>query len=455
MSAAHPNILLILSDDHSVPHVGCYGSTNVKTPNLDRFAGQAMRFNRAYTTSPQCAPSRTSIFAGRSPVSLGVTRFAQPARPDTVFFTDILRENGYFAGLIGRHHHLSGRLRHTPVEQEALEAAGLLYAESRFDVVDTFATRHDEGIRRTEEGLNAFLNAVPAEMPFFLYLGFNQPHTPWEASHPDFDPDPDALELPSHLPDLPEVRADYARFLRSVFDLDRGFGRVMDVLEQRGLDENTLVIFMGDNGEALFRGKGTLYNSGNNVPFLVRWPGVVQAGSVTDALVSGEDIAGTLLDAVGLEPAPRMTSQSFLPVLQGRSSTCREYAFVERGYHGGIKGVRLSCQLDFSRAVITADHIFIYNTTPEKTFAPVDLRGYPMWQATLKAREAGRLRPEHERIYFGERPVFELYDLKSDPDQFNNLADAPEHKPIGCELRDVLTQWMIREQDYLPLPDYK
>ncbi|MCA1808436.1 MAG: sulfatase [Lentisphaerae bacterium] len=454
MATTRPNILLVLSDDHSVPHVGCYGSPNVKTPNLDRFTLQGMRFNRAYTTSPQCAPSRASIFTGRSPVSLGVTRFAQPARPDTVFFTDIMRANGYFTGLIGRNHHLAGRTIHTPVEQEALEAAGLLYAESRFDVVNTFGTKLETGLDRVPQGLNAFLDAVPGETPFCLYLGFNQPHTKWSADHPDFQPDPAALKLPGHLPDLPEVRQDYAQFLKDIFDLDRGFGRVMDILDQRGLADNTIVLFMGDNGEALIRGKGTLYNSGNNVPLLIRWPGVVEANAVTDALVSGEDLAPTLLDVVGLEPEPRTTGVSFLPLLQGKPFEPRKYAFVERGYHGRIGPIDLSCNMDFSRGVVSDRYFFIYNTTREKPFAPVDVKGLPMWEATVKAHENGTLSSEHERIYFGPRPMFELYDLHTDPDQFNNLADDPAHNAAGIELRDVLTQWMIREQDYLPLPNY-
>lgn len=454
MSNNRPNIILLLSDDHSVPHLGCYGAADLPTPNLDRLAAQGMRFNRAYTTSPQCAPSRTSIFSGRSPVSLGVTRFGQPARPDTVFFTDILRENGYFTGLIGRHHHLSGRLRHTPVEQEALAAAGLLYAEGRFDVVNTFSTRHDQGIARAEDGLKAFLAQIPEASPFFLYLGFNQPHVPWEEEPPGFQPDPAMVELPAYLPDLPEVRRNYAQFLKSIHNLDRAIGRVMAVLDGRGLADNTIVLFMGDNGEALLRGKGTLYNSGNNVPFLVRWPGVVRPGMVTDALVSGEDLAATFLEAVGLPKAPRMTSVSFLPVLEGRVPTVRKQVFVERGYHGGIGSIQPSSRLDFSRAVITDRHIFIYNTTPEKPFGPVDHVDEPMWREVQAAYAAGTLKSEHERIYFGPRPVFELYDLQQDPAQFRNLADDPGHRATGCEMRDALIRWMIGEQDYLPLPDY-
>ena len=123
-----PNILLILSDDHSVPHVGCYGGENIKrfdiTPNLDRFAAQGMRFDRAYTAAPQCAPSRISIFAGRSPVGLGVTRFAQPPRGEVRFFTDVLRENGYWVGLDGRHQHLDGRAREAAHIDEVLRVEG-------------------------------------------------------------------------------------------------------------------------------------------------------------------------------------------------------------------------------------------------------------------------------------------------------------------------------------------
>ena len=112
---SQPNVLLILSDDHSVPHISCYEDVNTTkfhiTPNLQKFAEQGMRFDRAYTTAPQCAPSRISIFACRSPVGLGVTRFAQPAREDVPFFTDVLRAGGYWVGLDGRHHHLDGRIR--------------------------------------------------------------------------------------------------------------------------------------------------------------------------------------------------------------------------------------------------------------------------------------------------------------------------------------------------------
>ena len=130
---SRPNVLLILSDDHSVPHVSCYDDPNTTkfdiTPNLQKFAEQGMRFDRAYTTAPQCAPSRISIFACRSPIGLGVTRFAQPARADVPFFTDVLRAGGYWVGLDGRHHHLDGRIREAGTYRHG--PPGCRHAESR------------------------------------------------------------------------------------------------------------------------------------------------------------------------------------------------------------------------------------------------------------------------------------------------------------------------------------
>lgn len=208
------NILLILSDDHSVPHVGCYdGGVNCRrfnlTPHLDTLAGEGMRFDRAYTAAPQCSPSRISIFAGRSPVALGVTRFAQPAPPDVRFFTDVLRENGYWVGLDGRHQHLDGKGRDAEHIQQALIDAGLRNLESRFDHFARASGTKGESLSRVGEKIDAVLDEVPAEKPFFLYFGFNQAHRRFGEDHDGIDPA--QLKLPPDWPDLPEVRIDYAQ----------------------------------------------------------------------------------------------------------------------------------------------------------------------------------------------------------------------------------------------------
>jgi arylsulfatase A-like enzyme len=454
-AADKPNVLLILSDDHSVPHLGCYGNKDCKrlnlTPNLDALAAEGMRFNRAYTSAPQCAPSRTSIFAGRSPVGIGVTRFAQPAHPSTPFFTDVLRENGYWAGLDGRHQHLDGRNRDAEHIQATLEALRMRSLEKRFDHFVRSAGTKGTDLAKVPARVAAALDEIPAGKPFFLYFGFNQTHRAFGDDHENIDPG--KLELPPDWPDLPEVRLDYAQFLDELRDLDIGVGSLLRLLRERGLERNTIVIFMGDNGEALFRGKGTLHDRGTHVPLLIRWPGVVRPGSTCDALVSGIDMAGTILQAAGLEPAPGMTSMSFLPALRGEAFSGREHVFAERGWHAGP--VTRTDGLDLSRSVTTKGYRYIYNALPGRSYTPVDMPEHEAWLAVQAAHRDGKLSPLHQRLYFqNPRPVFELYDLEKDPYELENLAGREGTEAIERSLREALDKWMIREGDYLPLPTH-
>lgn len=449
------NVLLILSDDHSLPHLGCYGNENIErfniTPNLNAFAKESMLFTKAYTTAPQCAPSRASIFTGRSPVSISSTRFAQPVRPDVTFFTDIMRQNGYWIGIDGRHHHLDGRMKEAPHILAALKNAGMKNFDQRFDRFKISKTKA-EYLSKVAEDMGAALDQVPDDKPFFLYFGFNQPHRKFGKEHKGIDPE--KLVIPADWPDLPEVRIDYARYLSEVRDLDTGFGTIEKILVERGLKENTIVIFMGDNGEALLRGKGTLYARGLNVPLLVRWPGKIAAGSTSHALISGEDIAPTILDAIGLKPDKDMTGISFLPALQGKEYTQRTMCYGERGWHHGpltrVDG------FDLSRSITTKRYNFIYNAIPDRTFAPVGMtKSNIAWDAIKEAYNNGTLSELHKLLYFTEnRPVFELYDLVNDPLETTNLAGSKSIQELETKLRQEMDKWMIRESDYLPLPSH-
>ncbi len=455
VAAQEPNVLLVLSDDHSVPHLGCYGSSNCKrfniTPNLDAFAAEGMRFNRAYTSAPQCAPSRISIFAGRSPVGLGVTRFAQPPRGDVRFFTDVLRENGYWAGLDGRHQHLDGRAIEAAHIDEVLKAEGMQSLQSRFDHFVRRAGTKGANLEKVPERVTAALDTVPRDKPFFLYFGFNQPHRGWGDDHEGIDPE--RLDLPADWPDLPEVRVDYARYLAELRDLDHGFGLIMKLLEQRGIADNTIVIFMGDNGEALLRGKGTLHDRGTHVPLLIRWPGKIQPGSTSDALVSGIDLSATILAAAGLEAPPEMDGVSFLPELLGEAFEGREHIFAERGWHWGP--ITRTDGLDLSRSVTTRRYRYIYNALSGRSYTPVDMPKKEAWLAVQAAHGNGKLSALHDRLYFqNPRPMFELYDLETDPLEINNQAGQPAHEQLEQQLRIELEKWMVREHDYLPLPTH-
>ena len=251
------------------------------------------------------------------------------------------------------------------------------------------------------------------------------------------------------------MRLDYARYLSDVRDMDTGVGLIMAELKRRRMDQNTLVIFMGDNGEALLRGKGTLATRGIHVPMIVRWPKEVKSGSVSDALVSGVDLAPTILAAAGIEKAEGMTGVSFLPALKGQDFDSRAFVVAERGWHFGP--LTRTDGLDFVRSVTSDRYHFVYNAIPERMYGPVDMtKGDNVaWEAVKKVHAAGGLSELHERLYFRTpRAIFELYDLDRDPYQLKNLSGDPSVAEVEKALRSHLDRWMVLESDYLPLPSH-
>jgi arylsulfatase A-like enzyme len=227
---------------------------------------------------------------------------------------------------------------------------------------------------------------------------------------------------------------------------------VLAELDKRGLAANTIVIFAGDNGASQFRGKGTLYEYGLRVPLMARWPGKVKAGVVSRDLISGEDLAPTLLEACGLKPLPEMTGRSFLKLLRGENHTGRQYVFAERGAHGSGLPTG-TAPFDLGRVVIGQRYKLIYNALWQLPYQPVDFNGDAFWKELQQMNKDGKLSPEMSRLYFSPtRPMFELFDLEADPSEFNNLIDSPEHATIARELKAALQEWMILERDFLPLP---
>lgn len=446
----HPNILFVLSDDHSYPFLSCYGDTNVRTPTIDRLAAEGMKFHRFFTAAPQCVPARAAFLSGRSPVAARITRFSSPLPRDVITFPELLREKaGYFTGVCGRTYHLDGSARGVgTVMGDLLRKHGLITFGERMDYVRTGSDT--EAIVQMKE----FLDRKPAEKPFCLWLNFSDPHHPWNAPA-SFRPDPASLKLPPHWPDLPGMREQLADYCAEVNRVDSSFKSVLDVLAARGFAENTIVVFAGDNGLALPHGKGSLYDPGSNVPLVIRWPGVVQPGTESRALLSNEDLAPTLLAAVGVEPDAKMTGHSFLGLLKGAAYTPNKYIFVERGPHGSapVSVNMRNSGYDLSRCVRTERYKFIYNCTPWIPYAPVDSGGGAAWREMTAANEQGKLDAGLRATYFtAPRPVYELYDLEADPSELKNLSGNPQLAKIENELRVALAEKMIVDFDYLPLP---
>jgi arylsulfatase A-like enzyme len=251
------------------------------------------------------------------------------------------------------------------------------------------------------------------------------------------------------------MREQLADYCAEVNRVDRTIAGVLAVLKRRGVLDNTLIVFCGDNGMALPHGKGSLYDPGSNVPFLVWWPGVVRAGGDTQELISGEDLAPTLLAAAGIAPGAKMSGVSFLPLLKGEAHEPRKYVFVERGPHGSapVTVNMTNAGYDLSRAVRSDRYKFIYNCTPWIRYSPVDSAGGPAWKEMQAANTAGTLPPGVTMTYFTTpRPVYELYDLQADPSELSNLSGQPEVTAVERELREALAEKMILDGDYLPLP---
>ena len=445
---ARPNIVFILSDDHSYPFLGCYGTNEMKTPNLDKFAGEGMKFHRMFVTCPQCVPSRASLMTGRSPVAARMTRFSSPLPRDEITFPELLRNDaGYFVGVLGRTYHLDGSGRGPEVSDKVFEEHHLRTFQDRFNYVDS------SNQEMVPARMKDFFDQRPKDQPYFLWVGFNDPHHPWNTGkHP---PDPATLKVPGFLPDLPGVRDDLSRYMGEIEHADGDFQTVLDIVKDRAGLENTLIIFMGDNGMAFPSGKGCLHDPGLNVPLLAWWPGVIKPGGDSRVLISGEDIAPTCLQAAGLPVPERMSGVSFLPLLKGETFQARHYVFGERGPHGGATFTEhtLASSVDYSRSVRSDRYKLIYNVTPNLPYAPVDSAGDPGWQGMIAAHQQSLLASEFETLYFtSPRPVYELYDLEADPSELHNLAGQKDTVAIQTGLREALQEKMILDFDYLPLP---
>ena len=448
-AAEKPNVLFLLSDDHSYPYLSCYGDANVRTPALDKLAGEGIKFRRFFTSAPQCVPSRAAYLSGRSPVAARITRFSSPLPRDVVTFPEVLKqEAGYYVGVVGRSYHLDGSGKGDEGLGSFLFEGGYKTFKDRFDVVQTGSDP------QAVEQAAAFLEARPKDKPFCLWVNFSDPHHVWNAPA-SYRPDPASLKLPAHVPDLPGVREQYADYCAEVNRVDETTGKVLALLDRLGLAKDTLVVFAGDNGQALPHGKGSLYDPGCNVPFVVRWPGVVAPGGDSSALLSGEDLGPTVLAAAGLKPAAGMTGVSFLPILKGEAAKTRDHVFMERGPHGSapVQVGMSNSGYDLSRAVRSGRYKAIYNCTPWVPYSPVDSAGGSAWKSIQELHGKGGLAAGLTSTYFTTpRPVYEFYDLEKDPAELNNLSGKPEVAEAERALRLEMAKKMIADFDYLPLP---
>lgn len=438
------NILVIVSDDHSAPFLSSYGYPDIKTPNIDALATDGLLFRNAFTTAPQCVLSRAALMTGRSTLDIRMTRFSAPLPADAISYPELLRKGGYYTGICGRNFHLNGN--------RAVKESADVYDEYH---LETFANRVDylrvNAVRDSIFGqYSNFVDRVPKGKPFFLQVGYSDPHRVFDAK--EFEPDPSKIILPPMWPDTKLVREDFAAYLGEIQRLDAEVGRVLDDLKRRGLDKNTLVVFIGDNGGALLRGKGTLYRTGLNVPLIMRYPGKIAPGKSTASIVSGEDLAPTILEVAGVVKPKEMTGVSLVPIFNNASFEPRQYVYAVRGAHGSGLPTNTAA-FDLGRTIFDKRYKLVYNAMWQLPYHPVDFASQPFWLELKQLHAEGKLDKQSDRLLFTDRrDMFELFDTQSDPNEIHNLAGQPELSDIEHRLKSKLQEWMIRNEDYLPLP---
>jgi len=432
----HPNVLFITLDDLSWDSVGAYGSgVPDVSPNIDRLASQGLRFQQAHVTVAVCQPARAAWMTGRYPQNSGVLGF-NPIDPGVPTLPETLRSHGYLTGILGKFKHVvPGRpqafdIRHGGAEMRDGRSAAL-YA--RFS--------------------SEFLaEAQRSGKPFFLMVNSHDPHRPFDSRVPAGQrrggypaPSriyaPEEVVVPGSLPDLPDVREDLARYYSSVRRADDIVGAVLQVLDDSGYAKSTLVVLQSDHGASFPFSKAGVWRSSTRVPYIVRWPGVVEPGAVdTEHLLGGVDFAPTILAAAGLPPLPGSEGRSFLPLLQGRSLDGFDRVYTQFD-------VTASGHAYPMRAVEDARYGYIWNgwADGETAFDSATQRSLTV-PALLRAAEhdpaiAARVR------HLEYRSREEFYDYQEDPDALSNRIHDPELASQVAALRAALLRHLTESRD--------
>jgi arylsulfatase A-like enzyme len=430
-----PNILFCIADDWG-RHASIYGDPVVQTPTFDRVAREGALFWQAYCASPSCTPSRASILTGRAVHQLeGGAHLWSTLPAKFAVYPDLLESAGYEVGCEGKGW-----------------GPGDFKAGGR--------TRNPAGPQIKWE---RFFERRDKTKPFCFWLGSSDPHRPYEeGSGVKAGLDPEKVIVPPYWPDTPQVRSDILDYYLEVQRFDTRVGAMLAQLEQAGELDNTLVVISSDNGMPFPRAKANLYDAGANVPLAVRWPAKAKGGQVFEnTFVVLTDLGPTFLEAAGQPIPPETTGRSLLPLLTGTESpAARDRVFLERERHAHVRRGNLSYPV---RAVRTRDFLYIRNLRPERWPAGDpelvhsvgeygDIDGGPTKDAVL-ALERDPERAGLARLSLGKRPEEELYDLRKDPHQTQNITGNTEYADAQKSLRASLDTWMRNTADPRAIED--
>jgi N-sulfoglucosamine sulfohydrolase len=425
---SRPNIVWISNEDMS-PRLGVYGDSLARTPVLDRFAAQSVRFSHAFTTAPVCAPSRAAIITGMYQTAIGAqhmrtTEDRVPELPGPYLAVPPFYVKAF---------------------PEYLRAAGN-YTTNRAK------TDYQFGVPFTiwdDLGPGAhWRNRPDKSQPFFSVFNLEVTHesqifptSPARKGKP-LVTSPAAIQVPPYYPDTPAIREELARMYDNIADMDAQVGAILKQLDEDGLADNTIVFYWSDHGDGVPRSKRSLYDSGLRVPLMIHLPKQLMSattpGSVNEELVSAIDLAPTVLALAGVEIPAHLQGR----VLVGsKAAAGPEFVFAARD--------RMDIEYDMMRSARDRRFLYIRNFEPELPYA-----GHIIYRNQSAIMQEW-LRLQAERSLVGSpalwmrnnRPAEELYDTGADPHQVRDLSAEPAHRPTLERMRKVVTDWMARIGD--------
>ncbi len=403
--APKPNIVWIMIEDWGY-QFSCYGEKGVYTPNIDKFASEGIRYTNSFCTAPVCSPSRSAMMTGFYQNYIGANQHRTINKKPLPYgikpITNLLEEVGYFTCFM---------------------------ATRKTDLNFTLEKDLYQGDDWSERAEG---------QPFFAQLTFPVTHRKWHLD-PQRPIDLNDVELPPYYPQTDLAKRDWANGLESVQIADRQIAKVLERLDKEGLADNTLVFIIGDNGRCMPRGKQFLYDGGIQVPILVRWPAKIKPAQVNDDMVTTIDISKTILDVAGVTPPHPLHG---LNLLDG-STKARKYIFAARD--------KMDNTHDAMRAIRSKDYKLIHNLMPERAWCQFNNykeKRYPVLALLNVMYMKGELTPGQAKFMAPTKPEFELFDLKNDPWELNNVADDPKFKNVKMEMLTELNNWreLIKDQ---------
>ena len=417
-----PNILWISTEDMS-PHLGCYGDNVAKTPNIDKLASQGIRYTNVFTTAAISAPCRAGIITGMYQTSIGcmhmrTTSYRRSVDNPIEFtavpphyvkaFTEYMRATGYYCTNNSK-------------------------TDYQFAKDPVPVSIWDECSRNAH-----YRNRSDKNQPFFAVFNWTGTHESqnWDLSK--IKTDPEKVQVPPYYPDNEIIRKNIARMYDNIARLDSVVGVLLNELEKEGELENTVIFFWGDHGDGLPRAKRWLYDSGLNIPLIIKWPDRSNAGKVDDRLISSVDFGPTVLSLAGVPVPAHMQG---IPFLGDQAGSPRDAVFAARD--------RVDESYDMIRSVRTKDYLFVRNYYPNEPF-PIwvpYLSNMPIYKEMLRLDAEGKLTGQQKSWMAYSRPPEELYNVKTDPFQVKNLVNDPNLKPVLDDLRKRHRQWTLETSD--------